>query len=48
MSCFFLGKCIPSDIEALIARYITPIHPGRSNPRDMKAKQAISFMYRVA
>lgn len=45
---FLLGKGIPPDIEALIARYITPIRPGRSRPRDRKSKQAISFMYRVA
>ena len=34
--------------ELLIARYITPIRPGRSKPRNMKGKKAISFMYRVA
>lgn len=45
---FLLGKNIPPDIEILIARYVTPIRPGRSRPRDMKVKQAISFMYRVA
>ena len=45
---FLLGKCIPSNIEAIIARYITPIRPGRSRPRDIRIKQAISFMYRVA
>lgn len=45
---FLLGKNTPPAIEALIARYITPIRPGRSRPRDMKIKQAISFMYRVA
>lgn len=45
---FLLKENIPPDIESLIARYITPIRPGRSRPREMKAKQAISFMYRVA
>lgn len=45
---FLLKESIPPDIERLIARYITPIRPGRSRPRDMKVKQAISFMYRVA
>lgn len=45
---FLLGKCIPSNIEAIIARYITPIRSGRSRPRDIRIKQAISFMYRVA
>jgi hypothetical protein len=45
---FLLKVIYPPDIESLIARYITPIRPGRSRPRDMKVKQAISFMYRVA
>ena len=45
---FLLKVNIPPDIELLIARYITPIRPGRSRPREMKVKQAISFMYRVA
>lgn len=45
---FLLKENIPPDIELLIAKYITPIRPGRSRPREMKAKQAISFMYRVA
>ena len=29
---FLWNKCIPPDIEATIARYITPIRPGRSSP----------------
>ena len=45
---FLCNKCIPPNIEATIARYITPIRPGRSRPRDMKVRQAISFMYRIA
>ena len=45
---FLLSINIPPNIESLIARYITPIRPGRSRPREMKAKQAISFMYRIA
>lgn len=45
---FFLGKVTPPNIEALIARYITPIRPGRSRPRNMSAKTSVSFMYRVA
>ena len=43
-----LGCVSPLDIEALIARYITPIRPSRSVPRNMTAKTVISFMYRVA
>lgn len=45
---FLLKENIPPDMGSLIARYITPIRPGRSRPREMKVKQAISFMYRVA
>ena len=43
-----LGSVSPLDIEILIARYITPIRPGRSRPRNMTAKTIINFMYRVA
>ncbi|QAA34455.1 IS4 family transposase [Clostridium manihotivorum] len=45
---FFLGKVTPPNIEALIARHITPIRPGRSRPRNMSEKTSVSFMYRVA
>jgi len=45
---FFLGKITPPNIEALIARFITPIRPGRSRPRNMSSKTSVSFMYRVA
>jgi hypothetical protein len=45
---FFLDKVTPLNVEALIARYITPIRPGRSRPRNMSPKTSVSFMYRVA
>ena len=45
---FLLGSVSPLNIETLIARYITPIRPGRSSPRRMTSKTVISFMYRVA
>ncbi len=45
---FLLNINIPPDMESLIARYITPIRLGRSRPREMKVKQAISFIYRIA
>lgn len=45
---FFLGNISPPDIEALISRYLTPIRPGRSRPRNMGAKTTVSFTYRVA
>ena len=45
---FFLGNVSPPDVEALIARHVSPIRPGRSRPRVLSAKNAVSFIYRVA
>ena len=45
---FFLGNVSPPDVEALIRRHISPIRPGRSRPRKMTLKHAVSFIYRVA
>jgi len=45
---FFLGNVSPPDIEALIRRHVSPIRPGRSRPRKMTTKHAVSFIYRVA
>ena len=45
---FFLGNVSPPDVEALIARHVSPIRPGRSRPRILSAKNAVSFIYRVA
>ena len=45
---FFLGNVSPPDLEALIRRHISPVRPGRSRPRNMTAKRAVSFLYRVA
>ena len=45
---FFLGNASPPDVEALIARNVSPIRPGRSRPRGLSAKTAVSFIYRVA
>ena len=45
---FFLGNVSPPDVEALIRRHISPIRPGRSRPRKMTVKHAVSFAYRVA
>lgn len=36
----------PPDIEAIIAREIEPIRPGRSYPRNVKPKSAKSYIYR--
>ena len=45
---FFLGNVSPPDVEALIQRHVSPIRPGRSRPRTMTVKHAVSFIYRVA
>ena len=45
---FFLGNVAPPDLEALIRKHTSPIRPGRSRPRNITAKHAVSFVYRVA
>lgn len=45
---FFLGNVSPPNVEALIARHVSPIRPGRSRPRILSAKNAVSFIYRIA
>ena len=45
---FFLGNVSPPDVEAVIRRNVSPIRPGRSRPRNMTIKHAVSFIYRVA
>lgn len=45
---FFLDDLPPPLVEALLAKQISPIRPGRSRPRKLKPKQALSFTYRVA
>ena len=45
---FFLGNVSPPNAEALIRRHVSPIRPGRSRPRKMTVKHAVSFIYRVA
>lgn len=47
---FLKIKCgiAPPDIELLIKRELLPIRPGRSDPRKVKPKMVISFLYRVA
>ena len=49
--CYFLSlnsKEAPPDIEYLIGRELLPIRPGRKDPRKVRAKSAVSFLYRVA
>ena len=38
----------PPDVEALIRKNILPIREGRKDPRKIKAKAVVSFLYRVA
>jgi hypothetical protein len=45
---FFLRDLPPPQIEALLARHISPIRPGRNRPRKLKARQPFGFLYRVA
>ena len=45
---FFLGNVAPPDVEALIRRFVSPVRPGRSRPRNMAVKHPVSFIYRVA
>ena len=45
---FFLGNVSPPDVETLISRFISPIRLGRSRPRNVAAKKAVSFTYRIA
>ena len=45
---FFLRDLPPPRVEALLAKHISPIRPGRSRPRKLKTKQPFGFLYRVA
>ena len=45
---FLLGNISPPDVEAIISRNLSVTRTGRSNPRNMVVKHAISFLYRVA
>ena len=45
---FLLGNVSPPDVEATIKENVSVIRPGRSNPRNMVVKHAVSFLYRVA
>ena len=45
---FLLKDISPPVLEALIARNVSPIRPGRRRPRKPSPKGAVSFLYRVA
>lgn len=45
---FLLGNVSPPDVEATISRNVSVTRTGRSSPRNMVVKHAISFLYRIA
>ena len=47
---FFRGcpQISPLDLDTLIRRYILPVRDGRADPRKIRPKTAVSFLYRVA
>lgn len=45
---FLLRNISPPNVEALIRRFVSPVRPGRCRPRNITAKHAVSFLYRVA
>ncbi len=46
---YFLRNDIsPPDVEKLIQKNLLPVRPGRSDPRKVKPKSAVSFLYRIA
>lgn len=45
---FLSGDIPPTGIESLIAKFISPIRPGRSVPRIQIAKTFVSFSYRMS
>lgn len=42
------GRACPELVEPTIARYISPIRPGRSRPRKLKPREPVFFVYRAA
>ena len=45
---FLLGNISPPDVKAAISSNVSVSRTGRSNPRHMVVKHAVSFIYRVA
>lgn len=44
----FRGNADPDCVEAAIARFISPVRPGRCFPRKLNPKQPVFFIYRAA
>ncbi len=45
---FLRGNVHPPDVEALLARFISPVRPDRKRTRKLTQKGFVSFLYRVA
>ena len=45
---YFRSKFSQIEPESLILKFISPVRPNRSYPRNMKSKSPVSFTYRVA
>jgi len=45
---FLRNNISPPDVEKLIQKNLLPVRPGRSDPRKVKPKSMVSFLYRVA
>ena len=50
--CLHYFKCMnavsPPNVEALIQKNILPVRDGRKDPRKVRTKSSVSFIYRVA
>lgn len=42
------GHSQPPDVEALIQKNILPVRYGRKDPRKVRARSSVSFLYRIA
>ena len=45
---FSARKKAPPNVENLIRKELLPVRPGRSDPRKVITRSAVSFLYRVA
>ena len=45
---FFRGNVHPPNLEALLARFISPVRPDRKQARKLTRRGVVSFVYRVA
>ena len=45
---FLRNDISPSNVEMLIQKNLLPVRPGRSDPRKVRPKSVVSFLYRVA